>query len=230
MERNLIFAMIVVSVAGLCLTASTASGDIIYQAGGTADEYTVSGYGDISYSPSPFYNRDMAVAFTVPLANDYFLTTIDIGLAWYSGADSVDVWLKEDNGGKPGEQIVESFLASGLPTYGSPPSYKPTTRPFVHLTSAGQYELEADTTYWVVASGRGVSGIGAYWLSTTASPLSDTGLYIDYLDMDPSWKKIMSDLPPALRISGNVVPLPGAVWLLGTGLLASAGLLRRLRP
>ena len=230
MKKSLISAMIVVSAAGWCFTASTASGDLIYETGGTADPYNVGGVGDISYLSS--CHRSIAVAFTPK--DDYFLTTIEIGLVWDSGYSDVDVWLMSDNGGVTSvpDTIMESFLVSNPPTY-DPPDYTPSTMPLVQITSSGQPTLHAGTKYWVGASTSSTDTTGntqAYWLSTTDSPFSYTGAYIDYL-VSPSWIAFSgSGLPPALRVSGNVVPLPGAVWLLGTGLMASAGLLRRLRP
>lgn len=234
MERNLISAMFVVSLAGLCFTAATASGDVIFETGGTADPYTVGGYGDIYYIPSPSYNRDVAVAFEIPLANDYFLTTIEIGLGYKGGTNNIDVWLMEDNGGEPGT-IIESLKTGELLLpdyyYDPPPgyTYTPDTMPLYLLTSSTQPILKAGTQYWVGASGVETSnGTEAFWLSTNTS-FYYTSAYS--LDKGSSWTiSTGTGLPPALRVSGNIVPLPGAVWLLCTGLAASAGLLRRFRP
>jgi len=226
MKKSLLSIMTAAAVASGCFTMSTASGDMIFSTVGSEASYTAGGDWPIIFSDTSSLHSNWALAFTP--ADNYSLTSIEIGLAWNAGENNADVWLMNDDGGQPGSAI-ESFATSNLPSYSD--VTQPGARvPLVQLDSQHHSILEAGTQYWVAASAS-TAPSWVSWVTTDSTPVDYTWARINHLDPSPSWSVVMGQNPGGLRINGDPVltPLPGAVVLLGAGMVTSAGLLRRRR-
>jgi len=220
MNKSLLSIVTVVAAAGVCLTASPVSGDMVFSTVGSETSYTAAGEWAIVNASS--LRNSWAIAFTP--TDNYSLTSIEIGLAWNEGENGADVWLMNDNGNEPGS-VIES-LEIDLDTSGSAGS----TMSLLQLDSEQHSIVEAGTQYWVGVSASTL-GSGVSWGLTGPTPVDYTWARINHLDPSPSWSVVMGQYPGGLRINGDPVltPLPGAVVLLGAGLVTSAGLLRRRR-
>ena len=151
----------------------------------------------------------MAGVFT--LDQSYVITDVYGYIDTYTGYScTIDIWT--DNSGEPGAELfsqsftINSYLAGW---YG---------------VSGVSWTLEAGT-YWIVVEGTDpVSGGYAYMPTGAPNPLSS---YTWSSDEGSTWWDSTS--LPGFRVYGEPVPIPGAVWLFGSGLLGLLGWRRKFR-
>lgn len=160
-------------------------------------------------------NVDQASSFTVG-PDSYFLTSVSLGIFVRSspsiGTGPLDIVLAADAGGSPG---------ATLRTF--PLNVNVTGKQIVTGVDDGSFTLNANTTYWVIADGKGDFD-GAWYFNTTG----DVGLTAGRTN-NGAWNLRPDDDRYALRVEGRVVPEPASLALLGLGILGSIGFARNRR-
>jgi hypothetical protein len=115
-----------------------------------------------------------------------------------------------------------TLIVPGTDLYSQLYGYAPSdlfANPIVTLSTSQTFLLDANTTYWIGFDTSATSSLG--W--TYNQDISRRG------DMarrftTPTWIHLTDAIEPALRIT--VIPVPAAVWLLGSA-LGALGLARR---
>jgi hypothetical protein len=186
--------------------------------------YSNLGPGD-SFSVDTLYNVDgqgwgnfsRAARFTVG-PNNYLLDSVDLPLGWYQSPyenNTMYLDVRTDAAGQPGSTL-DSTSAGVHYSWG----YN------AQLTSGnfgGSATLQANTTYWLVATAGSLQAL--YWSQNSTGDIG-VGIYYHDLDVwgfddDPEFS-----FAPAFRINGTpaVIPEPGTLALAGLafGLLGCA--------
>ena len=144
-----------------------------------------------------------------------YVSRLTVAVSSYSGAGEVVFSLYNDNLGKPGT-VLESFSLSNLPDFES--SFSPQV-----MTASGATYINSSQSYWLIGSQPNHPDT-AVWQSSTV--LKDT--LIAFRDTRfTSWVTMPHEQQWTLRVETSEVPIPGAVWLFGSGLLGLVGMARR---
>jgi len=182
------------------LAAGQLQAAIIFNNFGSGDSYAVSAW-TIGF---PGTELDTGVPFAITVGVPHTLDSIELAASWYSGTNEIDVWLMNDDAGKPGT-IIEAFNFQNLSSGGSILVGNSVLNPI----------LTPGTDYWLVASAPNENDTFAGWNSATNPSVWGP---IAFRSGAGSWN-IANDNQPALRINGSpyVIPAPGAIILGGIG-------------
>lgn len=205
----------------LTMTAAPASvrADSIYNNFGPAESFNED-YGYQIQAESFGFSTLAAAAFT-PRGN-FTLSEIDIGLAWSAHrSNAARIKLVNSVDGLPGSTVLESWSTAPAPCLQGPCGPQ-------SLMSPGDVMLVSGTQYWVVAE-PGNNGFDIWdWNNTGSGSLFATSRN----DGSPWFKG--AGLTPAFDVLGTLNPTPSAttpepssVLLIGAGLLALAGVMKR---
>lgn len=152
---------------------------------------------------------DRAKSF-VP-GSSYNLTSIEVALYHEVGDDRFTTLIcadAADAAGEPGAVL-------GSSTQSAPFGF--TSMLYTASFSGSGVSLSSGSRYWVVVQALDPSsGDGGFWWASSPTPPGDTGLSTF---SSGSWTTSSSAPAPALRVSGNLAPEPGALGLLCLGLL-----------
>jgi hypothetical protein len=158
---------------------------------------------------------DIAVPFTPSITST--LSTLLLGVSQTPDTgDGIVISIQTDSGANsPSGTVLESFAASNLPEWGSAAS--PLT-----LNSVLQPLLSAGVQYWIEVSPDSTDMTGGLW-NTDGVCYSQQGdeSYIVCGELGTVWTTdygIETEPLPALEVTANTVPEPGAFSLLAVGL------------
>jgi hypothetical protein len=103
----------------------------------------------------------------------------------------------------------------------------PDSYTLVEFNPAARPILQAGNTHWLIASVRDETAkdLLYYWTSNNSLSVSS---YIATRSYSSDWDD-QAYWPLAFQIHGTEVPIPGAVWLLGSGLIGLVAIRRRMR-
>jgi hypothetical protein len=187
-------------------------GDAVYGADGSLTNLTFSnsaplGQGSIVYSnlrtdgsydstlnwvfgDEQSLNRVVSIAFPFSPTTTGRLAKIDVGLAPQNQGGTVQVELRSDADGAPGD-LIESWSTT-LPQTGT------ASAPLTTITSVQYPMLSSLTTYWLVATSNTNSGSGAWYT------VSGDYTFINRSINNGQWSSVKT-LRGALRVYGNTV-------------------------
>jgi hypothetical protein len=188
---------------------------VLFSTLGIGDSYNVNGLFTIGFD----FNIRQGQLF-MPTA-DGRLSSLELGLALFEGADLVSAQLRANVGNQPGT-IIETFMFSGIPR-GFPGS---GVSALLSVPSLLNPFLRSDTSYWMfLAPGAPSTSAGWNFANGTSTALT----YFTIGDNPPRTE--ISALA-AFRLSGEQsapVPEP-ATWLLVASATGAAVLRRRFSP
>jgi hypothetical protein len=119
------------------------------------------------------------------------------------------------SGGVPGAAL-ETLTFPELPSSGS----------LYTVTSSLHPALNQGTQYWVVLAPRDNGVIAWYENEGLPGPLAARR---DLLAADPGWFAVSANYTTYFAVDGTPVPIPGAFYLLGSGLMGLVVLRRRMK-
>ncbi len=207
-----------VALAFTAFTSAVTANEVLFDNFGPGDTYSLDSGALLGYGGPTFGETHEAATSFIVSGGDFYLNTAEFAILHNWGPDLVYADILADDGDTPGS-ILDSTSASGV------------TSPFVWAepmtaTFSGTIVLEEGKKYWLaLRSEQEDASLG--W----ASSLSDWGERAWRVDGGP-WNTYTSSGPPlddqrsAFRITGTIVPAPGALALLG---LAGLSATRRRR-
>jgi len=206
------------TVLSLALPLASMAGTItVYNNFGPGNAYdpnngwTESGAGSLTG-----FNSLQAMAFTNTTGQNIALTQIDIADGFISGNNSMVLSLYADNGsGAPGA-LMESWLVTSLPSFGTCCTVDTvTSSPGVILSNGG--------TYWISAASDSQSWEAWNWNTTSASGQGSIST-----DDGATWASSAYSPNGAFDVLGTAVtPEPTSLLMLGAGMLGLVGVRRK---
>lgn len=190
------------------LITTPAKAAVIYSNFGSGDSY-----GSTSVT---VFSAGVAHSYEVGSATSpFFLDSIDLAVnSTGLGGSGVSVHFaaNKSGGNEPGDILETSsvyvFQGTSVAT----------------ATFSGASLIGSPGTYWIWLVLN--AGDWARWYLNNTSALSDRASRTS--SSDP-WTVTQSVEQGAFRVQGTVVPLPGAVWLLGLGLIGIVGVRRKIK-
>lgn len=200
------------------LSVAPAHSDVIFSSLLPGDSFTTTSalvVGTYTEGPSPGTPVATQWGFSFTPTVDATLDSIKFAASYMSGNNALNVILMSDSADVPGTAL-ETFTFTGL----SPTGTLYTANSLLHPV------MNQGTRYWVVLAPQGDGMFGWYEDDSLPGPLAARR---DILATDPGWFAVSALHPTYFAVEGTVVPIPGAMWLLGSGLLGLAALGRKMK-
>ena len=204
--KKLLFFLSIIAIS--LVSPNQVKADVVYNDFGAGNSYNIT-HGQLLSTIMPF--AEQANAFT-PTAN-YKLTSIEMAVDYFMGSNNLNVWLMNDNGGKPGTAL-EYFQFSNLGSVNS-------TNPLLVGQSSTNLALNQGQQYWLAAAPRDTNT----WLGWNFNNINATGIHYSSNNLGNTWNLDNPNQFAAFRINGTPIaatPEPVSMLLFGVGGLAMA--------
>ncbi len=207
-RKIMLLAFVAVFTMALCATASA---DVLYTSLGPNGEYdTGSGY---FVDGSNYYNQVLSLPFTP--SETTTMTDAVLALGNYAGGNNpVSLYLMSDNGGQPGNVLATLTQQGTIP---------PFPGGLVQFNCNGCGTVNSGTQYWITAWEQDPNTEQAWMFAYQDQ--QGTLAFNQLGSINGPWN-IYGGTIMGMRVDGGV-PEPGTLVLMGSGLLAAIGGLRR---
>jgi MYXO-CTERM domain-containing protein len=190
------------TIAAMMLAAA-AQATVLFDNFGPGDTYDFG----IGWTIGDTADWQLGAGFVMNAGGSYSLDSVTASIRHIAGPNFVTLSVYDTVGGLPGS-LLETSSAMNLPAHDGTPA-PPTVFAF-----SGSTVLQDGQTYWVIASTDGPAGAWLAWNWNIAHAL---GLHAQRQGAGP-WQ-VFTFEQSVLRVEGTLVPAPGALALLGLGLL-----------
>jgi hypothetical protein len=205
----------IVGLMALVVCATAGATDILYTTLGPNGEYdTGSGY---FVDGSNYFNQVIAMPFTPNKSENVSDAVLALG-NYAGGNNAVSLYLESDASGQPGsilatfsqQGVIPPFSSGGgLVTFGS---------------CTGTCGVTTSNQYWIVAQEKD-PGTEQAWMFAYQDQTGN-GAFNQLGSATGPWSLFNSTIV-GFRVDGSSVPEPGTLVMLGSGVLAAAGVIRR---
>ncbi len=195
----------------LCVCSLPAMADVVYNNFGSGFSYNCCTGGTLGGPNSPVGLIDQGVLFTAQASGN--VSEIDVAIGFVVGTNGATVSLWTNNNGVPGTQMG-SWDISNLPQFGSCCGYNA-------ITGINGVSVTQGQSYFLVGSTPNDT-----WDAWNWNSINDIG-QVDYTQDGVNWTQVQGATLYTFQILSTGVPEPGTFVMLGSGVLAIAGVFRR---